>query len=226
MSKKKNETADLEESKISTFIRRLYRETCDISNKSIYFDTEGERLIIPDRATFVKETLNKISNTKDYSSFVRQLNNYGFTKIRNQDNVDADIYYHHNFQMGNKESLCFITRDNRKQAGYKENLETLKNSLQYLANSNYRQQKEINQLKGRVLEIERRNQTLYEILGFAFKKGFDTVHNKNIEDQLFISHKRNNQSKNLHLESVFNREKEVEEQKEEKSKNLFDEFYY
>ena len=243
---KRKEVTEISEMDIkkSGFVNRLYRETCDISNKYIKFDDDGDKLIIPNKIDFIKKALNKISSTKDYSSFVRQLNNYGFTKIK-LDNGDSncDIYYHQNFHRYHPDLISLITRDKSKNGDYKDNMTTFINSLQYLASCNYKQQKEINDLKDRIKTLETKYATLYEIISNAFRQGIEQYQKHNTMYFNNNSLLKNMFAYNQELDdlkdntNIYNNAKLVNQLKLDaknsnqddnikKTKNAFDEFYF
>ncbi|KAL6122690.1 heat shock factor protein [Nucleospora cyclopteri] len=171
--------------KITNFIKRLYKETCDPLNDHIIFDNEGEKLVIPNKENFVKYSLIKIAKTKDFSGFVRQLNNYGFYKVKNDFKYpEGEIYFNHNFNRNCPENLYNITREKVKESDYKTNINNLVNTLQYLANCNHKQQNMIEELKGRVDKLEIKNQALCEIFGNAFRTGITSLNKENSMNDL------------------------------------------
>ena len=53
-------------------------------SKYIYWSTKGNSFIIPDKDEFAENVLPNICKTKIYTSFVRNLNLYGFRKTENK----------------------------------------------------------------------------------------------------------------------------------------------
>ena len=53
------------------------------NNKIIHWNDDGTRVIISDSMKFSKKILPKYFKHDNYSSFIRQLNLYGFSKINN-----------------------------------------------------------------------------------------------------------------------------------------------
>lgn len=222
--------------KITNFVRKLYTEACNEANKDIHFDPDGEKLII-NKNNFIKNTLSKISTTKDYSGFVRQLNNYGFTKIKVDKKAlgeftngiteynDVDVYYHQYFNLLDEKSLCLIQRDTNKTSEIKENMSSLVNSIQYLINCNYKLQKNLELMNEKVKNLERRSQSLYEFMGYAFKQGMSThmASNNFLPGNEFANEAEQNfitKPNNLALV-----DKNKKDDKEKKKKTIFDEFY-
>ncbi|ORD95152.1 heat shock factor protein [Enterospora canceri] len=232
MGKRQSENEESEGGKKkSNFIARLYSETCNASNKAICFDLEGDKLVIPNKIDFIKSTLCRISSTKDYSSFVRQLNNYGFTKIKTEESDNnCDVYYHQNFHRDHPKLISYVNRDKTKRGDLKQNMGTLVNSLQYLAKCNYRQQKEITEQSERIRQLEIKNQTLYEILGTALRNGFNAYKNKNIPEEVVgsepLTYRQNGLIFKDDKKQLVHTRQNSESNEDEKPKSLFDEFYF
>lgn len=68
-----------------TFPEKLWELVNDSSCKEIVWSHDGKSLVIPSIQNFISEVLNNpakpIFKTKNFSSFVRQLNLYGFRKM-------------------------------------------------------------------------------------------------------------------------------------------------
>jgi hypothetical protein len=67
--------------KSECFLSKLYDILDDNNNKNIiHWDAEGKKIIIKDIISFCNIILPKYYKHKNYSSFIRQLNLYGFHK--------------------------------------------------------------------------------------------------------------------------------------------------
>ncbi len=154
--------------KIPAFIRKLWGEVCDISNTHIRFDKHGDRIVIPDREQFIKHSMAKITNSKDYSGFVRALNMYGFCKIQ-LENETGDYYYNSLFTLNDPFKLGEIQRDQKSFT--KESLPAIINNLRYLGEENQQLRSEIYNLKSRMANLEKQNQNLFDIVVGAFRAG-------------------------------------------------------
>ncbi|OQS54825.1 HSF [Ecytonucleospora hepatopenaei] len=227
--------------KKASFINKLYIEACDASNKDISFDEEGEKVVINNKKEFVKKSMEKISNAKDYSGFVRQLNNYGFTKIKlyDEQNTDKEAYFHQNFSRDAPENLYLIHRGKQKKNETKENIISLVNSMQYLINCNFKLQNKIDYLNERVNVLERKNQSVFEILGYAFKQGINTnlqtyVDNLNnggfiTENSKYSSPNKKDNHLTYHITSDSKQNLQLENNKKNKKSNkktVFEDFYF
>ncbi len=172
--------ADSEFNKVPKFLRRLYREVSDPDNKCICWDENGEKIRIVNKEMFVKDTLPKLSKTKEYSGFIRQLNIYGFIKIKNAKNDDTEEYYNCFFKKNDPECMEHITRIKKHtKEDSRLNQSTIENNLAYLTNSNYRLNGEIAELRERVEKQERTINGLLEILGKVFRTGMQNISYEN-----------------------------------------------
>lgn len=72
------------QSLINKFIYNLYQVVCSPLHTSVtWYDQNCEQIIILDRERFTTESLPQISKTTEFAGFVRQMNAYGFRKVRN-----------------------------------------------------------------------------------------------------------------------------------------------
>ena len=77
------------------------------SSETIKWSQEGKTFIIANTEKFIR-ILPKYFKTKNYSSFVRQLNMYNFHKIKNKEGYHE--FQHENFRKGALEDLKLISR--------------------------------------------------------------------------------------------------------------------
>ena len=117
-----------------SFLSKLY----DILNDSEYYNIihwndEGNGIVIIDIDNLCKKVLPKYYNHTNYSSFVRQLNMYGFSKTKNA--LKEDLCFEHNiFNKNNtKEEIREIIKQNKIMKNvfnyikYNENKEEINN---------------------------------------------------------------------------------------------------
>lgn len=81
----------------------------------ISWQPHGRSFIIHDQKKMVNQVLPKYFNQTKYSSFQRQLNVYGFTKLDN--GLDRGGYYHEYFLRGRPDLLTKIRRQGVKGTG-------------------------------------------------------------------------------------------------------------
>ena len=94
------------------FIQKLYQMTSDLSNASMVGWTEdGRALAVVDIEPFVAQLLPFYFKHSNLSSFVRQLNTYGFSKI----DSSAWTFAHPDFLRGEPERLKNIQRKQSSQ---------------------------------------------------------------------------------------------------------------
>ncbi|RXK36033.1 hypothetical protein M231_06681 [Tremella mesenterica] len=68
--------------KVPAFLTKLFTMVSDLStNELIYWSESGDSFFVPDSERFGKELLPRFFKHSNFSSFVRQLNMYGFHKV-------------------------------------------------------------------------------------------------------------------------------------------------
>jgi len=163
-------------SKIPKFLRRLFRETSDPTNDNIVWSEDGDRLRILNKEGFIKNTLQTLSRTREYSGFIRQLNIYGFVKTKNEKNDDIEEYYNCFFKRDQPSLMGFIKREQKSKKGdSKLNIPSLESSINYLTNANFRLSNEVAQLKERIDKQDRTINGLLDILGRVFRTGAQSM---------------------------------------------------
>ena len=68
------------------------------NNQIIHWNEDGTKVVISDPIKFTINILPKYFSHKNYSSFVRQLNLYGFSKINNIYNSTEEQFFNENFK--------------------------------------------------------------------------------------------------------------------------------
>lgn len=180
-------------SKTPKFLRRLYRETNDSKNDCITWSEDGERLRIIDKEKFIKTTLNRLSKTKEYSGFIRQLHIYGFVKSKSEKNDEIEEYYNCFFKKNQPSLMGFIKREQKAKKNEKNLcLPTMETNINYLTNANFRLSNEILQLKERLDKQERTINGLLDILGRVFRTGAQSMgyetQNTKLKPDLFMKY--------------------------------------
>lgn len=114
--------------KSQSFLSKLYDIlNSNNYNKTISWDEEGKKIIISDVVKLCKDILPKFYKHRNYSSFIRQLNLYGFHKSKGI-NENLEIYEHETFNKNiTKEEIKQITKKARHNQMVK-NLDTYINS--------------------------------------------------------------------------------------------------
>lgn len=113
---------------VPIFLRKTYHmiDTCD-ANVACWSD-DGETFIVKNTDVFEKSIIPQFFKHSKFSSFVRQLNFYGFRKIKYADTIKIDAkleaetanfwrFRHEKFIRGKPELLIDIKRSNGHQAG-------------------------------------------------------------------------------------------------------------
>lgn len=158
---------------ISRFIHRLYRVVSDPLISTIQWSSTGDSFILTNKAGFVKSTLKLVSRSNELSSFVRQLNNYGFIKVKRVSD-ELDEYREPNFLRSKPGLLHLVKRKNVRTQNselkefdvWKKQIYVFQQQFKYLDESNFKLQKEIDALR---LEINNQNIVIRRI--FEMLKG-------------------------------------------------------
>ncbi|XP_006455022.1 hypothetical protein AGABI2DRAFT_226270, partial [Agaricus bisporus var. bisporus H97] len=107
---------------VPVFLQSLYHIVSDEgTDKLIYWSPDGDSFFVQEPDRFAREVLGKWFKHKNYSSFVRQLNNYGFHKIlhlqqgslRSNGTNDYHHYTHSEFRRDRLDLLGRIQRKNQ-----------------------------------------------------------------------------------------------------------------
>lgn len=97
------------EPSVATFIRKIYAILDDhLFPEAVDWNTEGNALVIKKPSDFSQKVLPRYFKHNHISSFIRQLNMYGFQKKRSRQ--AGHVYMHELFQKGQKQLLCKIKR--------------------------------------------------------------------------------------------------------------------
>ncbi|KAG2368483.1 hypothetical protein BDR07DRAFT_1324811 [Suillus spraguei] len=110
---------------VPAFLQKLYEMVNDPSDHDlIRWSDTGDSFFVLDQERFASEVLGRWFKHKNFSSFVRQLNMYGFHKIphlqqgvlRSVSGTEFWNFKHLHFLRGQPDMLCFIQRKNQAAA--------------------------------------------------------------------------------------------------------------
>ena len=94
---------------VNSFLHKLWSLVNDESLSEISWTQDGEKIIIENPAKFTSKVLVnceiKIFKTKNISSFIRQLNLYGFRRVKETSAKTPIIFKHHCFKRGRLDLL-------------------------------------------------------------------------------------------------------------------------
>ena len=137
----KRKAATKKESDAPMFLRKAFFiiNTCDPQIAS--WSDDGLTFWVKDPDRFATEVIPQCFKHNHFSSFVRQLNFYGFRKLRDEDvelrNTDVEkakwCHFHHpKFQRGRPDLLVEITKNTHKDVAEKTELEALRREVKDL----------------------------------------------------------------------------------------------
>ena len=176
--------------KSESFLTKLYTILSDTTyDEIIHWDNDGKRVIICDVINLCNIVLPKFYKHRNYSSFVRQLNMYGFHKSKGK-LKNGEGYEHEKFNANiTKEEILKIQKPNKKmkvlEMHIKENtkddsssengvipIDNEDNVLKYLYEKNENNIKFSHELKKEIETLKKENTLLNEEIA-SFKLALD-----------------------------------------------------
>ncbi|KAJ3081354.1 stress-responsive transcription factor hsf1 [Quaeritorhiza haematococci] len=151
---------------VPAFLNKLYNMVNDPSTDDlIHWSEDGTTFIVQRHEDFAKEVLPRFFKHNNFSSFVRQLNMYGFHKVPHlhdkvlQPEGDAEIWEFANqhFQRNQPDLLCLVTRKKSREGDDKDGALDFNNIIQEIAAIKRHQLTISSDLKN----IQRENQILW-----------------------------------------------------------------
>ncbi|KAH9411657.1 heat shock transcription factor [Ordospora pajunii] len=164
---------------IPKFIVKLYRVVDDDKYRGICWTPDGLKIHIFDRDVFIKETLPLISKTREFGTFIRMLNSYGF--VKSKDIEEEDIYYNSNFRKGREdllgldESLRLIRRKKANEMKASVGSASMKEVVEYLYSQSQELYAELSACKEKIERQERMMNGLMEVLSRVFRTSIDDL---------------------------------------------------
>jgi len=122
---------------VSSFITKIYRMVSDPATQDIVcWNERGDGFLVRNEFVFASQIMRTYFRHQNFSSFVRQLNFYGFHKRSSPTSLTS--FYHPCFKKGHPELLCQIIRKSpeTKDAGLRELVTTLQGEVAELRQQN------------------------------------------------------------------------------------------
>jgi len=138
------------------FLRKTYTmiDTCDPSIAE--WSDHGDTFVVKDTEKFAAKVIPEFFKHNNFSSFVRQLNFYGFRKIKSDplrlkdaEDCEESKYWkfkHDLFQQGRPDLLAQIKKSNHNESADKQEVETLKSEVKDLRDQLNRMSKDMTKL--------------------------------------------------------------------------------
>lgn len=138
------------------FLRKTYEmiDSCDPSIST--WSSDGKSFVVKDPDSFATLIIGQFFKHNNFSSFVRQLNFYGFRKIKSDplrirdEMTDVESKYwkfrHDKFQRGRPDLLSEIKKSNHTEAAEKHEVDALKMEVRDLKTQLYNMTKDMERL--------------------------------------------------------------------------------
>lgn len=108
--RKRKDSTDDDESNAPLFLRKTYAMLSSCPADIACWSDDGSSIIVKDANRLASEIIPTIFKHNKYSSFVRQLNFYGFRKLRHETNEDHWEFKHPLFRRGDTRSIALIKK--------------------------------------------------------------------------------------------------------------------
>lgn len=145
------------------FLRKTYHmiDTCDPEIAS--WAADGLTFVVKDTETFASKVIPQFFKHNNFSSFVRQLNFYGFRKIKfdsiklttAMDDVESKYwrFRHEKFQRGQPDLLTEIKKAGATETPQREEVDALKSEVRHLKATLANVTKDMDKLTGMVQQM-------------------------------------------------------------------------
>ena len=106
--RKRKDSTD--ESNAPLFLRKTYTMLSSCPSDIACWSDDGSSIIVKDANKLASQIIPTIFKHNKYSSFVRQLNFYGFRKLRHETNENHWEFKHPLFRRGDTKSISLIKK--------------------------------------------------------------------------------------------------------------------
>lgn len=151
-SSKKKEAAET----APIFLRKTYHMIDTCNPEIAGWSEDGLAFVVKDPEIFASDIIGQFFKHNNFSSFVRQLNFYGFRKIKSDPlrirDADTDVeskywkFRHEKFQRGRPDLLSEIRKSNHTEAADKKEVDALKSEVRDLKSRMARMAKDMEKL--------------------------------------------------------------------------------
>ncbi|KAI5191731.1 hypothetical protein NECID01_1612 [Nematocida sp. AWRm77] len=154
------------------FLKNLHAVASSEQHPSIVWNKQGNGVVVLDKTVFIRDSLPQICKTDEYGTFIRQLNNYGFTKVKS---YCTDEFVNEKFQKDVPETMSLLRRRTLSEKGsdvctLAENQKVLYANMSHLNEINRKLLNEVYYLKEKV---SRQESTINDLV-----KAFINIFNK------------------------------------------------
>ena len=207
--------------KSKSFLLKLFNILNDNKYKDIiHWDFEGTTLIIEDIDNFCSTVLPKYYIHTNYNSFIRQLNIYGFRKIKGIKKGEGFQNIKFNKYSSN-EQISQIGRKGKK-IKFLDNFMKNKSKFNFFDNNEHNNHNlYTNENDVIKLLIQKNKKTEENIKKLIEEKGELKTNNKNLNNEIFLF-KNNIKGQNIYLEKFILVKKDDKNNKKEKKEKIKD----
>ena len=139
--KKRKSTGAAKQHQLPMFLTKTYHmiEKCD--QEVATWSENGDNFVVKNVEKFASSVLPQYFKHSNFSSFARQLNFYGFRKLKAEPILTADYdartanyvrFYHEKFQKDKPELLVHIKRATKSDVQSKDDVESMRAEIQHL----------------------------------------------------------------------------------------------
>jgi len=177
--KKRKSGSSAKQHQLPMFLTKTYHmiEKCDQSIAT--WSVNGDNFVVKHVEKFASSVLPQYFKHSNFSSFARQLNFYGFRKLKAEPILTADYdartasyvrFYHEKFQKDKPELLVHIKRATKSDVQSKDDVESMRAEVQHLNDVIAGMQNEFDKrLADMYLDLNLKVQNLYQ--NFEMMKG-------------------------------------------------------
>lgn len=193
--KKRKSGSSSKQHQLPMFLTKTYHMIEKSDPDIATWSENGDNFVVKNVEKFASSILPQYFKHANFSSFARQLNFYGFRKLKAEPILTADYdartasyvrFYHEKFQKDKPELLVHIKRATKADVQSKDDVESLRHEIQHLNDV----------IAGMQNEFDRKLSDMYMDINMKFQNMYDSYHS--LQSQLMNGHGSSVNSANVH----------------------------